>query len=172
MVGIRLNQDVCIPGTGTCKSRQVVSKADCGDSWQWLIDNRYGQVLSEAEYAAAIASPVSVQAEEVEAEDEDDEDDEESEGDDVNASEPEQPAEPTGPETADGSNSVEPEKTAEPLSEDQQSVLKTVKEHLATGKSRLETILMQTGLTEDVVTPVLTEANGLRRNQQGWWGLI
>lgn len=167
MVGIRLNQDVCIPGTGTRKSRQVVSKADCGDSWQWLIDNRYGQVLNEAEYAAAIASTAPVQAEEVEDEDEQDDDDDESD-----ASESEQSTEPASPAPAVEQSPAEPEKVAEPLSEDQQAVLQTVKDFLATGKARLETILMQTGLTEEVVTPVLTEANGLRRNQQGWWGLI
>jgi hypothetical protein len=184
MVGIRLHQDVCIPSCGVKKARQIVSKADCGDSWQWLLENGYGRELTEAEYAEAIASPPPEMADEdVDGDDDDQEDedvdDDELEGDPESSAdaETEKPGAEQSVSPSEGEVDQLPENgsetpVSESLSEDQKSVLQAVKEHLSGGKARLETILLQTGLTEDVVTPVLTEANGFRRNQQGWWGLI
>lgn len=165
MIGIRLNQDVCIPGTGTRKSRQVVSQADCGDSWQWLLDNRFGTVLNEAEFAAAVAVAGPAPADESDEDVDDDESDDESEDEEAEGSE-------TSPETEQTASPEVEAPSAEPLSEDQAAVLQQVKEHLKTGKAQLKTILLETGLTEDVVAPVMTEANGIRKNQQGWYGLI
>ena len=166
MIGIRLSQDVCIPGLGVRKSRQVVSQSDCGDSWQWLVDNRFGTVLSEADFAAAVEVPVPEASEDIDDEDQDEDGDDESDDEQTDN------AESSSTET-EKPESGEPEATtAEPLTEDQASVLKQVKDHLATGKAQLKTILLETGLTEDVVAPVMTEANGIRKNQQGWYGLI
>jgi hypothetical protein len=36
----------------------------------------------------------------------------------------------------------------------------------------LKTIVQQSGFTEEVVAPLLTEANGFRKNQQGWFSNI
>lgn len=163
MVGIRLSQDICIPSCGMKKARQVVSQVDCGDSWDWLVSNKVGQVLTEAEYAEAMASPAPVQADEPDDDQDEDEGDDEMEGDETEK-----------PESSDVSSeaSAEDVPAAEPLSEGDKSVLDAVKSHLANGKAQLKTILLKTGLTEDVVGPVLTEANGIRKNQQGWYVLI
>jgi hypothetical protein len=51
-------------------------------------------------------------------------------------------------------------------------VVSIVRNVLTEGKLQLKTILSQTGLTEEAVIPVLTEANGFKRNQQGWYSNV
>ena len=47
-----------------------------------------------------------------------------------------------------------------------------IKAVLSAGKGRLADVVEKSGLTEEVVSALLTEANGFYKNQQGWYGTV
>ena len=53
-----------------------------------------------------------------------------------------------------------------------EGIILAVKQHLSEGKLQLKTLVQQTGISEDVLVPLLTEENGFSKNQQGWFSLI
>jgi hypothetical protein len=55
---------------------------------------------------------------------------------------------------------------------DDASVISAIKMLLSEGKMQLKTIGQQAGIAEEVIAPLLTEANGFTKNQQGWFSLV
>jgi hypothetical protein len=66
----------------------------------------------------------------------------------------------------------ESESTDGESSEPDEGIIMAVKQHLTEGKLQLKTLVQQTGISEDVLVPLLTEENGFSKNQQGWFSLI
>jgi hypothetical protein len=158
---IKMDQDIIIPSCGFRAAGTVVTKEEAGDSYEWLLKNEKGQLVSDnvsvvpADPAILTApkgktavqvDPAGTDATETDTEDEG----ELAEGDEGSVTSEETPV----------------------VSEDDAAVIGTVKELLAQGKMHLKTIVQQTGFTEDVVSPLLTEVNGFRKNQQGWFSNI
>jgi len=146
---IKLDEEVIIPSCGYKAAGTVVTKAEAGDSYEWLLKNEKGHLVSDQVQSSA--TKVTVGPEVVEDDDADQDVDGES--------------------TVSDEGEVVNEQTPV-VSEDDAAVIGTVKELLAQGKMHLKTIVQQTGFTEEVVSPLLTEANGFRKNQQGWFSNI
>ena len=152
---ILLHEDIIIPSCGTKRAGEVVTREEAGCSFQWLFENQYGEAIDpdlprsnpEPEQVNVATGETTI-AEETDAESDESSD---SEG------------EASGEKVAE-TESVAPEVDAE--------VVSIVRNVLTEGKLQLKTILSQTGLTEEAVTPVLTEANGFKRNQQGWYSNV
>jgi len=140
---IRLSEDIIIPSCGYKTAGSVVTKEEAGASYEWLLKNDKGDLVGDQEAAKAVVPAVIHEDPVVSEEDK-------TEGDD---------------------GEVAKEQTLV-VSEDDAAVIKTVKELLVQGKMHLKTIVQQTGFTEESVSPLLTEANGFRKNQQGWFSNI
>jgi len=163
---IKLDQDVIIPSCGFKTAGSVVTKEDAGDSYEWLLKNKIGHMVGEKRVvpvAAVLHAPEDASPEPDESEEGDDKQDA-----DV-ASETLDPEVDVESETNDEEEVVN-EQT--PVTSEDAAVIVAVKELLAQGKMHLKTIVQQSGLTEEVVAPLLTEANGFRKNQQGWFSNI
>lgn len=156
VAGVRLFEDVIFASCGLRKAGSVVTVAEAGESWQWCIDRKIGQFIDEDDMEEAMAVPDAKPAVVSEvANDEVTEDTNQA----VESSEP-------------VSEEVAPELTPEVAEVAEPDQIKAIYELLKDHKSRLDDIVSQSGLTEDVVKAVLTEANGFKKNQQGWWGLL
>lgn len=55
---------------------------------------------------------------------------------------------------------------------DNTAVIDSVRKLLSEGKMQLKTIGQQIGIAEEIIAPLLTEANGFTKNQQGWFSLV
>lgn len=153
---IKLHEDITIPSCGLKRAGQVVTREEAGCSFQWLFDNQFGEEWDPAvpvPHADPEQADVAVVDDAVSAET-DGETDESSDSDD----------ESSATDTVTESPVAESEVDVE--------VVTIVKAALAEGKLQLKTILAQTGLTEEAVVPMLTEANGFKKNQQGWFSII
>ncbi len=53
-----------------------------------------------------------------------------------------------------------------------EEMIETVKSIIGDGKAQMKTIVQKSGISEDVIAPLLTEANGFTKNQQGWFSKI
>lgn len=164
---IKLLEPVIIASCGARNSGDIVTSEDCGESWEWILNNINYEVVAE---------PVAVEV--------------------IQPMEPAEPEAPVETLPADVVDSVEqapaevvadvpPEPVVVPdvvpdaaettevvINDGDAATVEAVKSVLASGKSRLKDLLEKTGLTEEVVSPVLTEANGFYVNQQGWYGLV
>lgn len=164
---IKLDQDVIIPSCGLKTAGTVISKQEAGDSYEWLLKNNIGHLVGQ-KTKVQVAQPV-VESDEPTSDpeelDENDADDDEADAD---------------AETSDSDEDVESETTDDgevvneqtPVTSEDAAVIVAVKELLTQGKMHLKTIVQQSGFTEEVVSPLLTEANGFRKNQQGWFSNI
>lgn len=153
---ILLHEDIIIPSCGTKRAGDIVTREEAGCSFQWLFDNQFGEPCDPD---AKVKPVLPVKAEEVvvaevDSDGESDDSDDESDGSDEESTESQ----------SDTEQPVASEADAEVI-----GILRTV---LTEGKLQLKTILSQTGLTEEAVVPVLTEANGFKKNQQGWFSNI
>jgi hypothetical protein len=162
---IKLDQDVIIPSCGLKTAGTVISKQEAGDSYEWLLKNNMGHLVGQ-KTKVQVAQPVveSETTSDTEELDADDADDEEEAAADSKASDSDDESETTD----DGE--VVNEQT--PVTSEDAAVIVAVKELLTQGKMHLKTIVQQSGFTEEVVAPLLTEANGFRKNQQGWFSNI
>lgn len=160
-IAIRLLEDVIIPACGIKKAGDIVTASDCGDSWEWMLQRSRHKVVVPADAPDDApddaADEVSEVADEVTTDVSDD-----VEADAGVESEVETPAE--GPADA-------PEVPETEVAGETDAVAK-IKEVLGEKKSRIDDIVEDTGLTEDVVVAALTEANGFQKNQQGWWKVV
>jgi len=152
---IKLHEDITIPSCGLKRAGQVVTREEAGCSFQWLFDNQFGEEWDPAvpvPHAESEQADVAVGDDTV-SEETDGETDESSDSDDE----------------ASATDTV----TESPVvSEGDAEVIGIVRTALTEGKLQLKTILSQTGLTEEAVIPVLTEANGFKKNQQGWYSNV
>lgn len=150
---IKLLEPVIIASCGSKNAGDVVTADDCGESWEWVLDHINYEVVTEP--VAPVDVPPAA----------DGDNGEESPVDVIIAVQPEPIAVPdVVPDTIESPVAV--------LTEDETATVEAVKSVLASGKSRLKDLLEKTGLTEEVVSLVLTEANGFYVNQQGWYGLV
>lgn len=159
---IKLDQDVIIPSCGFKTAGSVITKEDAGDSYEWLLKNEKGQLVSDnvsvvvvpsgAQILTAPKGKTAVQVDPA--------------GTDATETDTEDEGEPA--EGDDGSVTSE----EIPVTSEDAAVIVAVKELLTQGKMHLKTIVQQSGLTEEIVAPLLTEANGFRKNQQGWFSNI
>ena len=141
---IRLGEEVIIASCGVKKAGSVVTESECGESWQWILSQIPHEVLSEGDVEAVEAAQESSVEE---------------------------------PETTEVTTEVTPEAIETPAvpvlqTEEQSAAIDKLKTLLCDSKLRLNDIVEQSGVSEDIVSSVLTESNGFRKNQQGWWGLI
>ncbi len=70
-------------------------------------------------------------------------------------------------EESESSNQAATEKTPEQI-----AMIESVKTLIGKGKLQLKAIVQQSGIAEEVVTPLLTSDNGFQKNQTGWFSLI
>lgn len=169
---IRLLEPMIISACGARKAGDVVTPKDCGDSWEWILNHgRFEAVATdvpvvEHEVVAPLEPEVVPEPEVVATEV-------------VQQVEPETVVEPT--------EVVEPP-VVEPQVVEQETVvtktepavvadanlqaLEAIKAVLSAGKGRLADVVEKSGLTEEVVSSLLTEANGFYKNQQGWYGTV
>lgn len=177
ITGVRLRGDTIFSSCGLRKGGEIVTIAEAGDSWQWIIDSRAGEFIDDADIAADTESIPSVISESPEVADEvttDVSDDVETEtetetetGAESNSeSEFETPVVVPADVPADGTEVPETEVPTET------DVVAKLKESIGDKKYRIDDIVERTGLTEDVVVAALTEANGFQKNQQGWWKVV
>ena len=164
---IRLLEPMIISACGARKAGDVVTPKDCGDSWEWILNHgRFEAVATdvpvvEHEVVAPLEPEVvpesAVVATEV-----------------VQPVEPEAVVEPTEvvePQVVEPETVVTETEPAVVASEESQA-LEAIKAVLAVGKGRLADVVEKSGLTEEVVSALLTEANGFYKNQQGWYGTV
>ena len=78
------------------------------------------------------------------------------------------PDEPSGESESEDDEESETDSTVS----DDASVISAVRTLLSDGKMQLKTIGQKTGISEEVIAPLLTEANGFTKNQQGWFSLV
>lgn len=165
-IAIQLLEDMIIPACGIKKAGDIVTASDCGDSWQWMLERSRHKVVSLDDVPAdapAEVSEVSEVADEVTTDVSDDvETDSVADAD----SEVETPVVVPVDVPTDA-----PEATETEVAVEADAVAK-IKEVLGEKKSRIDDIVEDTGLTEDVVVAALTEANGFQKNQQGWWKVV
>lgn len=164
---IRLLEPMIIPACGAKKAGDIVTPEDCGESWEWILSNgRFEIVANAVPNVEPVVEPDPV----------------------VTPVEPETVIEPVvepvvEPEVVEPPESVETTEVVEPetvvqetepavvAGEDAQA-LDAIKAVLSAGKGRLADIVEKSGLTEEVVSALLTEANGFYKNQQGWYGTV
>jgi len=158
-IAIRLLEDVIIPACGIKKAGDIVTASDCGDSWEWMLQRSRHKVVVPADAPDDAADEVSEVADEVTT---DVSDGVEADTSAESESEVETPA--------DAPTDV-PEASETEVAGETDAVAK-IKEVLGEKKSRIDDIVEDTGLTEDVVVAALTEANGFQKNQQGWWKVV
>lgn len=163
---IKLLEPVIIASCGARNAGDVVTSEECGESWEWILDHINYEVVAEP-----VAVVVTPPAEPVEPESTEEipaavvDSAEESPAEVVADVSPEQDVTPdVVPDATETTEVV--------LNEGDAATVEAVKSVLVVGKSRLKDLLEKTGLTEEVVSPVLIEANGFYVNQQGWYGLV
>jgi len=166
---IRLLEPMIIPACGRRNAGDVVTPEDCGESWEWILNHgRFEVVATDVPVVepAVVPEPEVVVDAVVEPE--------------ADATEVVQPVEPeTVAETTEVADTtvVEPETVVtetEPVvvSDADSQALEAIKAVLSVGKGRLADVVEKSGLTEEVVSALLTEANGFYKNQQGWYGTV
>ncbi len=167
---IKLLEPVIIASCGAKNSGDVVTFEDCGESWNWIIDHVNHEVVAEpdavevtppAEPSEQETQPTTVVDAVVEPEV-------------VQPVEPEAVVEPTEvvePPFVEP-QVVEPETEPAVVLGEESQALEAIKAVLAIGKGRLADVVEKSGLTEEVVSALLTEANGFYKNQQGWYGTV
>lgn len=172
---IRLLEPMIIPACGAKKAGTIVTPEECGESWEWILNHGRFEVVStdvpvaEPEVDAPPELEVVVDAV-VEPE--------------VDATEVVQPVEPEAvveptevvePPVVEP-QVVEPEtvvaETEPVVTSEESQALEAIKAVLSVGKGRLADVVEKSGLTEEVVSALLTEANGFYKNQQGWYGTV
>lgn len=147
---ILLHEDIIIPSCGMKYAGQVVTREEAGCSFQWLFDNEFGEECDPDTPARVI----------------------EPEPEDVAIGDSAIPEETDGSTDESSDSDAESSATVTTESDVDVEVVGIVRTVLTEGKLQLKTILSQTGLTEEAVIPVLTEANGFKRNQQGWYSIV
>ncbi len=167
---IRLLEPMIISACGARKAGDVVTPKDCGDSWEWILNHgRFEAVATDVPVVEhEVVAPLEPEVVPESA---------------VVATEVVQPVEPVEPEAV-----VEPTEVVEPqvvepetvvtetepavVASEESQALEAIKAVLAVGKGRLADVVEKSGLTEEVVSALLTEANGFYKNQQGWYGTV
>lgn len=152
---IKLHEDVIIPSCGLKHAGQVVTKEEAGCSFQWLFDNQFGE-----EWDPSVAVP-HAEPEQTDI----------AIGDDTVSEETDEEADESS-DSDDEASATDTVTESPAASEGDAEVIGIVRNALTEGKLQLKTILSQTGLTEEAVIPVLTEANGFKKNQQGWYSNV
>jgi len=169
IIGVKLHTEVIIPAIGVCPAGTLLSRDQCADSWLWLLDGRNNVAIpctaedmerhvQVAEAMAAAKAEAPLESSEVVAP--------ESDSEVIEGESATEVVEPSGdtPVTEDASG--------EPGSEvPENEMVAKLTEILTEGKKRMDVLMTATGFGEDVLTAVLTEANGFSKNQQGWWGI-
>ncbi len=152
---ILLHEDIIIPSCGFKRAGDVVTREEAGCSFQWLFDNQYGEAC-DPDIPRSAPQPEQVDV---------------AIGDTAISEETEKVTDDPSDSEGDASaeKSVDQESAAPEVDAEVVSILRNV---LTEGKLQLKTILSQTGLTEEAVIPMLTEANGFKRNQQGWYSNV
>ena len=158
---IRLLEPMIIPACGRRNAGDVVTPEDCGDSWEWILNNGRFEVVADAAPVEPDAVPETEPIADVVVEPE------------VDATE----VVPSGETEVVTDVVVEPETVVtdtEPavVSDADAQALEAIKAVLSAGKGRLADVVEKSGLTEEVVSALLTEANGFYKNQQGWYGTV
>jgi beta-phosphoglucomutase-like phosphatase (HAD superfamily) len=171
---IRLDQDIIIPSCGFRTAGTVVTKEEAGDSYEWLLRNEIGHLVGQKTTApiAAVVANEEVDVPEVDTIVQAIVESEITEGDQEAEVTSETTVEPEGEIETETDDKEEVVNEQKPVASEDAKVIVAVKELLAQGKMHLKTIVQQSGLTEEVVAPLLTEANGFRKNQQGWFSNI
>lgn len=163
---IRLLEPMIIAACGAKKVGDVLTPEDCGESWEWILDNGRFEVVT---MDVPVVEPEVVAPPEPEVIA-----DEVVEPEVVQPAEPEPVVEPTEvvePQVVEPETVVAETEPAVVASEESQA-LEAIKAVLSVGKGRLADVVEKSGLTEEVVSALLTEANGFYKNQQGWYGTV
>lgn len=164
---IRLLEPMIIPACGAKKAGDIVTPEDCGESWEWILSHgRFEVVADVVPSVEPLVEPDSV----------------------VPPVEPDHVIEPVvepvvEPEVVEPQDAVETTEVVQPetvvqetepaaVSSEDAQALEAIKAVLSAGKGRLADVVEKSGLTEEVVSALLTEANGFYKNQQGWYGTV
>lgn len=162
---IRLLEPMIIPSCGAKDSGDIVTPEDCGESWEWIINNaRFEVVETDVPVVEQeVSEPESVDPDPVVEPEVDATEEPEAVVDEV----VETPVEEVAV-TEVTEETVVPTETV--VTDEEAQALEAIKAVLSGGKGRLADIVEKSGLTEEVVSALLTEANGFFKNQQGWYG--
>lgn len=170
---IRLLEPMIIPACGERKVGDVVTPEDCGESWEWILNHgRFEYVTADVPGAEpeVVAPPEPEVVVDPVVDPEPVVEPEADATEVVQQTEPEAVVEMT--EVVDPTETVVTETEPAVVADEESQALEAIKAVLSVGKGRLADVVEKSGLTEEVVSALLTEANGFYKNQQGWYGTV